>query len=737
MDARQANLHYALHCAKLGLYVFPCGADKKPLVKWRALSTIDHEQIKQQWANHPDAIPGIDLGKSNHIVIDGDRHGGPDGVVAVEQLFTEHNTSLTDAPGVITPRGGGRHSWFKQPNGKPLGNSDKPIRDLGINIRGAGGYVIAPGATLPDGRRYTRDKDTPNLFVALRENAVPPLPEWFVELVRPKAHHNQDHEDAPRPTQKLNGSIRHRRYAEAALDNLCKQLASTPERSRNIELNNAALRMGHMVASGWIERAVVERRLGEAAIAAGLTATEIRATLASGINAGLKDPHPELVDRPLPSAHSKSNDADVSSDDEPALCIDDFHAFMPTHTYIYAPSREMWAAPSVNVRLPEVTGPDGKSMPPSKWLDLNAHVEQMTWAPGLPMLIKDRLISEGGWIDRPGDTVFNNYRPPIIKPGNPESAGPWLDHTRRLFGESAEHIIKWFAQRVQHPEVKINHAIVLGGLQGIGKDTTLEPIKYAVGPWNFMEVSPAHLIGRFNGFVKSVILRINEARDLGDIDRFGFYDHLKAYTAAPPDVLRVDEKNLREYSVLNCTGVVITTNHKTDGIYLPPDDRRHFVAWSDATKDDFDAAYWQKLWTWFRNGGIEHVAAYLRTLDLSDFDPKNPPPKTSAFWEIVDASRAPEDAELADVIEMLGSPRALTIEQIARRAEGPFAEWLRDRKNARRIPYRLESCGYVAVRNDAAKDGLWKIDGRRQVIYAKAELSLRDRIRAAQRTVGI
>ena len=39
------------------------------------------------------------------------------------------------------------------------------------------------------------------------------------------------------------------------------------------------------------------------------------------------------------------------------------------------------------------------------------------------------------------------------------------------------------------------------------------------------EVSPTALLGRFNGFVKSVILRISEARDLGDVDRFKFYDH--------------------------------------------------------------------------------------------------------------------------------------------------------------------------------------------------------------------
>ena len=60
-------------------------------------------------------------------------------------------------------------------------------------------------------------------------------------------------------------------------------------------------------------------------------------------------------------------------------------------------------------------------------------------------------------------------------------------------------------------------------------------------------------------------------------------------------MLRVDEKHLREHYVLNCCGVIITTNHKTDGIYLPADDRRHFVAWSNLTKDDFDEDYWNEL----------------------------------------------------------------------------------------------------------------------------------------------
>jgi hypothetical protein len=50
---------------------------------------------------------------------------------------------------------------------------------------------------------------------------------------------------------------------------------------------------------------------------------------------------------------------------------------------------------------------------------------------------------------------------------------------------------------------------------------------------------------------QSVILSVSDARDLGEYDRFQLYDHMKAYTAAPPDVLRVDEKNVgfREASV--------------------------------------------------------------------------------------------------------------------------------------------------------------------------------------------
>jgi hypothetical protein len=435
----------------------------------------------------------------------------------------------------------------------------------------------------------------------------------------------------------------------------------------------------------------------------------------------------------------------------------DFHAYMVEHAYIYAPTGDLWPAVSVNARVPPIAfvdkdgnpvlDEDGnqKKMAASTWLDRNRPVEQMTWIPGEPMLVRDRLVVDGGWIDRKRVTVFNRYRPPLIVPGNAAEAQMWLDHIDKVYRDDTEHIIKWLAHRRQRPHEKINHALVFGGAQGVGKDTLLEGPRHAVGAWNFKEVGPQQLMGRFNGWLKSVILRVNEARDLGEVNRYSFYDHLKAYTAAPPETLLCDEKNTKEYPIFNRCGVIVTTNHKADGIYLPADDRRHYVAWTDLTKASFVDTYWDRLWKWYANGGDRHVTAYLDEFDLSKFDAKAPPPQTQAFWDIVDANRAPEEGELADAIEALGDPDALTITMILTKTTGDLDDWLRDRRNRRAIPHRMEKCKYVPVRNSNADDGLWKIwkivrsgqkTGSRQVIYAKATLSPRDRLAAAEELAG-
>lgn len=411
-----------------------------------------------------------------------------------------------------------------------------------------------------------------------------------------------------------------------------------------------------------------------------------------------------------------------------------FWAYMPDHRYIHRPTQAMWPAQSVDGKYPMKM--DG-NLRLSAWLDKHRAVEQQTWAPGQPEIIDDRVILEGELVTSPGKRIYNRYTAPPALVGDASQAEPWREHLARIYPEDATHIERWLAYKVQHPGAKVNHALVLGGSQGIGKDTMLEPAKRAVGAWNWSEVSPAQMLGSFNGWVKAVIVRVSEARDLGDVDRFAFYDHSKTYIAAPPDVLRVNEKHIREYPVLNVMGVILTTNHKTDGIYLPADDRRHYVAWSPAQRQDFDDDYWQQLWDWIEHGGAGHVAAYLRGLDLSGFDPKAPPPQTEAFHAIVQSSGDPGDAELASAIEELGRPNALTLQQLADHAlvtddAGDALLAITDPRERRKTNHRMDRCGYEAVRNPDAKSGMWRCHGKQQAIYCKKQLAYSSKLTAAR-----
>jgi Family of unknown function (DUF5906)/RepB DNA-primase from phage plasmid len=410
--------------------------------------------------------------------------------------------------------------------------------------------------------------------------------------------------------------------------------------------------------------------------------------------------------------------------------LDDFVAFLPTSQYFHRPTGAMWTPNSIKAKIARVSV-GSKKVAPTDWLNAFRCAVQMTWAPGEPPEIRDKIITDGGWIGHPGAMCLNVFRPATVVLGKAAGAGRWLDLVRKVYPEGAEHIIRWLACRVQRPEIKINHCLFLGGSPGIGKDTMLAPVINAVGPWNCQEIAPKALLGSFNGYIKGVIVRISEARDLGDTNRYEFYEASKTLCAAPPDVLRCNEKHTKEFYVLNICGLILTSNYRTDGIFLPADDRRHYVCWSDVVSSDFDSGYWKNLWTYYRSGGFEDVAAYLMTLDLADFDPTAPPLKTDAFWAVVDAGAAPEDSEFADVLDMIDRPDAVTLSRMKLSAPTDLSEWLEDRRNRRTIPHRFEKCGFLPERNTSASDGYFVVDGRRQAIYVKSELTKQARWEAA------
>ena len=115
--------------------------------------------------------------------------------------------------------------------------------------------------------------------------------------------------------------------------------------------------LGTMVAREWISAQEVEDALTVAMERNGYVADKgskaIDATLASGLKAGIDNPHDDLP--------------------EQGIQLDDFVSHAPSRTYFFLPCREPWPGASVNARLPkvEVTTADGelKEVSPSAWLD--------------------------------------------------------------------------------------------------------------------------------------------------------------------------------------------------------------------------------------------------------------------------------------------------------------------------------------------------------------------------------
>ena len=445
------------------------------------------------------------------------------------------------------------------------------------------------------------------------------------------------------------------------------------------------------------------------------------------------------------TASSASSTTSSASTTLPStLSFDDLCSYAPSRCCIYLPCKTMWPNASVDDRLPPMPLLDANGNPvlnskgkvvmakATERLAKERSIESLTWDPGKPEFIPGYVVVDGGYIEKPGTTTYNFYRPPPdIKLGDPTQAARWVEHWKLLYPQEANHIISWLACRVQRPGEKINHALFLGGAPKIGKDTLLEAVVFTVGEWNFQNIKLNHLVSRNNGFLKSLIVRLSEARDVGEqgaADLYRLNDHVKDMLATPPNTLLINQKYINEYYILNRTGVIVTSNYR-DALKLPSDDRRHFVAFSERRGEEFPAKFWNEFWAWYATGGFAHVAALLHRYDISGFDPKAEPPKTAAFNYMVTASRGTAYGELADTIDTLGNPAALTLDMLISAA--PNLEWLRDMGKRNTVPHRLAECQYVAINNPNAKDGFWKANKRRYVIYARLDLPPDQRVDAA------
>ncbi|WP_172330399.1 bifunctional DNA primase/polymerase [Mangrovicoccus sp. HB161399] len=149
------NLGLALSYARMGIPVFPAKdgstkdrngkADRRPWTKRGHLdATMDEEQISRWWTRHPSAVPALPMGAASGLAcLDLDRKGGKDDVSAIREAHGLDAESPPDGAVVVETPSTGRHLIFAHANG--VTNSAMHLPE-GCDIRGEGGWIVAPGA---------------------------------------------------------------------------------------------------------------------------------------------------------------------------------------------------------------------------------------------------------------------------------------------------------------------------------------------------------------------------------------------------------------------------------------------------------------------------------------------------------------------------------------------------------------------------------------------------------------
>lgn len=289
MNETAGLLAAALAYAAADVHVFPVrvtiadNGSKKvaPIGKWREASTTSADTIRGWWARGSawaDASIAIDCGKSGLVVVDLDGEEG---------MYNWSELKMPTTSWAATP-GGGEHWYYAENPRRVVGIDSSGKVAPNVDVRGLGGFVIAPPST--DGRGAYRW-----LEGAPGWPELPTVPDLVADRMNARDDQRKQPESAAEPRSGTPGGYgdpfddSERRFtreqAEAFVRPHFEALRSAPVGTINSRLNDAAVVLGHFVPAMW-SRADAERFLTTALGHTAYDGATWRAapTIASGLN---------------------------------------------------------------------------------------------------------------------------------------------------------------------------------------------------------------------------------------------------------------------------------------------------------------------------------------------------------------------------------------------------------------------------------------------------------------------
>lgn len=267
--------------AGLGVPVFACNSLKRPLREggFKVAST-DPAEIQAQFADRAATMIGMPTGEaSGLVVVDVDIKNGAEGDVWLQAEAHRLPPTRTHKT-----RSGGLHLIFQAPEGIEIRNSASRVAP-GVDVRGAGGYVILP--------------PSPGYSVADQVDPAE-MPGWLIDLcLKPAPVVTAPEPMRPRLAE---DSAHGSRYGLTALDRECRSIYNAGPGTKHHTLNRAAYAIGGLVTAGELQQGHAFDCLTDALNSIRASCEDFRAaqrTLYGSFHDGMAAPR-SVPERPAP-----------------------------------------------------------------------------------------------------------------------------------------------------------------------------------------------------------------------------------------------------------------------------------------------------------------------------------------------------------------------------------------------------------------------------------------------------
>ena len=304
-------------------------------------------------------------------------------------------------------------------------------------------------------------------------------------------------------------------------------------------------------------------------------------------------------------------------------------------------------------------------------------------------------------------SLFHGYKYKILDEVNFEKIQLYLDLIREIICDASatcnddvyNYVLNWIAFIIQNPGIKSETALVLKGLQGIGKNRFTDILCELMSGYSAKNITEiAELTGQFNSVVEGKMLIIlNELKNCGD-DRLANFNALKSIIT--DDEIRINEKNQPRRTAQNVANFIFVSNNSFP-VKIETGDRRYCVLnCNGRRKGDF--AYFEKLMSSTDTSFYDNLLTFFMKRDISGFNIRVIP-MTDAKQDLIDASKPPIDVWICDnydeLCEGMACSKALRFKPVEMK-ERAFQLQLKDKCERKRRRINGDLTWYYILKDD-------------------------------------